>query len=201
MLRIGLTGGIGSGKSTVAKMFQELEIDIIDADVIARNLTAKNSPLLTLIQNHFGSTILKADGLLNRELLRELIFKNAEDKSWLENLIHPKVRESILEAIFQVTSPYCIIVIPLLIESIDSIKFIDRICVVDASEDIQMERTSQRDQVSKEQVNSIINQQSSRQKRLAYADDIILNDYNLESLQEKVAALHQLYLQLASGKL
>lgn len=196
MLKIGLTGGIGSGKSTVAKMFCELGINIIDADIIARELTTQESPLLPLITEHFGGNILDIHGRLDRELLRKIVFEKPEEKKWLEQLLHPKIREKIIEQIKQVQSSYCIVVIPLLTEADDPIKFLDRICVVDTPKNIQIERTCKRDQITEEQVTAIINQQNSRQKRLAFADDVIVNDGDLETLKAKIKKLHHFYLQL-----
>jgi len=195
ILRIGLTGGIGSGKTTVADMFAELGIMIIDADEIARTLTAKNAPCVDLIAEHFGEQVLLKKGELNRAALRQIIFNKPEAKNWLEQLLHPRIRHIIKEEIEQVTSPYCVVVIPLLTES-KGIDFIDRILVVDAPEEMQIDRVKARDQMDDATVKAIIQSQSDRKKRLAMADDIIENGGNTDQLRAQVNEIHQKYLKL-----
>lgn len=196
MLRIGLTGGIGSGKSTVANYFKELGIDIIDADEVARAVVAPGQPALTHISNYFGSDVLTADGSLNRNKLREIIFTHPTKRHWLEKLLHPLIRKKMLTLAEQATSPYCILAIPLLIEN-QLKQMVHRILVVDSSEELQISRTQQRDQLSAEQIMRIMATQVSREQRLAAADDVIINDSDLTKIKAQVLALHQHYLTYA----
>jgi len=194
MLVIGLTGGIGSGKSTVAGYFRELAAPVIDTDEIARLLVSPGQTAYNDIIDYFGIGFLNLDRTLNRELLRQHIFNNVTDKLWLENLLHPLISAEIKRQIDQVQASYCIVVIPLLIETGYKL-YIDRILVVDAPDQLQIERTMERDQVPLHEVEAVIQQQTSREHRLAKADDVITNDKDLAVLQEKVAKLHQYYLQ------
>ena len=191
---LGLTGGIGSGKTTVANIFAQLGIDIIDADIIARDVVAQGSPALYLISQHFGANTIQTNGQLNRALLRQKIFSNEADKLWLNNLLHPLIREQILSQAKASLSPYCIVVAPLLIEN-NLIPLVNRVLVIDVKESTQIERSTQRDSNSKEQIQAIINSQVSRQVRQAHADDLLNNDdCSITSLKESVAQLHQTYL-------
>jgi len=199
MLIIGLTGGVGSGKSTVAKMFQELGIDIIDADVIAREVTKPKSKNLIAIQNHFGKTILNSDDSLNRAALRDEIFNHPEKKEWLENLLHPVILNEAKKNILKVSSSYCILVVPLLFE-IPNLNLIDRILVIDASEELQIERTMKRDGCSRDLVLKMIASQTPRQTRLKDANDIILNNDYFRQLQSQVLRLHEKLLKIAKEK-
>ncbi len=197
MLVIGLTGGIGSGKTTVANLFAQLDIPIIDTDVIAREVTQPGQPALAEIEKHFGADILQADGTLNRGKLRDIIFNHVNERHWLENLLHPRIRKSMEAQIQALTSPYCIAVIPLLLE-VEFYSMVNRILVVDASQQAQVERVMQRDKVSHSQVESILKNQASRQDRVARAHDVITNDGRIEDLTEQVEALNKKYLALAS---
>jgi len=199
MLVIGLTGGIGSGKSTVAKLFASLGIEIIDADLIARNVVTPNSPALAEIITHFGTDIINDDKGLNRSKLRQLIFENEADRKWLEQLLHPLIREKIKEAIQNVQSAYCIVAIPLLLESTPN-PLIERILVIDAPEQLQIERSVQRDGCTAEDVQAIMKTQVSRKQRLSAADEVIQNDSDLASLKKQIDELHQLYLQMARSE-
>ncbi|MDO6487281.1 dephospho-CoA kinase [Colwellia sp. 6_MG-2023] len=197
---VGLTGGIGSGKTTVTNIFAKLGIDIIDADIIARDVVAKGSPALTLIEAHFGSDILHSDGQLNRAMLRTKIFTNEVDKQWLNALLHPLIRKQIVTQAQMSLSPYCIIVAPLLIEN-NLTTLVDRVLVVDVNEATQVSRTIARDNNSKKQVEAIIKSQVSRQVRQSHADDILNNDDCLiEDLTSAVAQLHHAYLAYAAQK-
>ncbi len=199
MLNIGLTGGIGSGKSTAANCFSQLGISVIDADVIAHDLTHKNTALFTSIVSHFGQDVLDKDGHLNRKKLRDLIFSNEAERQWLEELLHPAIITTMKQQIKTVASPYCILVIPLLTES-NSIDFIDRICVIDIPEEIQLQRARVRDRTTESDIQAIIQSQTSRQQRLANADDIIINDGDFDQLKRQVTDLHQHYLALAKHR-
>lgn len=194
---IGLTGGIGSGKTTVANLFTDFGIDIIDADIIARDVVKKGSTALTSIADHFGAQFIQANGELDRALLRQKIFSNNNDKLWLNNLLHPLIREEISSQALASTSAYCIIVVPLLIEN-GMVSLVDRVLVVDVQVSTQLARTTARDNNTPEQVQAIIDSQISKEERLANADDIINNDEStLAQIADVVAGLHQKYLTLA----
>ncbi|BCV38309.1 MULTISPECIES: dephospho-CoA kinase [Shewanella] len=196
---VGLTGGIGSGKTTVANLFAEQGIVLVDADIIAREVVAKGSDGLKQIGDKFGPQMLTPEGTLNRAALREQIFHHPQDREWLNALLHPMIRTRMLERLETATSPYVIMVVPLLFENgLD--KLADRTLVVDISPKLQLQRTIERDMVSKEQVQNIINSQSDRQSRLDKADDVIDNQGEIDALQAQVLALHNKYLQLADIK-
>lgn len=198
MLIVGLTGGIGSGKTTVANLFAHLGVPIIDTDILAREVTNIGTPALNEISQHFGNTILNQDGSLNRTKLRELIFANDNKRLWLQNVLHPLILKSAQSKLTKLDAPYAIVVIPLLLES-DPINFIDRILVVDASEDNQVQRTISRDKSTKEAVTAILNTQINRQSRLSQAHDIIQNDGSLDHLKQQVEKLHQVYSQTSQA--
>lgn len=195
-LIIGLTGGIGSGKTTITNYFKELGIEIIDADVIAREVVAIESPALEAIAEYFGDNYLQADGQLNRALLRERIFSNEADRHWLNGLLHPLIRTSIISQTKAANSIYCILVAPLLVEN-NLLALVDRVLVIDVTEKTQLQRTILRDNNSIQQVESIIASQTSRVERLNAADDIINNDNStLASIEKTVLALDKKYLNL-----
>jgi dephospho-CoA kinase len=197
---IGLTGGIGSGKTTVANIFSEFGVELIDADIIARDIVKKGSPALIAIIAYFGEKFIQNDGQLNRSLLRKHIFANNSDKLWLNNLLHPLIREQIVTQIKASSSPYCIIVAPLLVENKLN-PLVDRVLVVDVKESTQLARTTERDNNVKEQVQAIINSQVSRQVRQDNADDILNNDdCTMDKLKVSVTQLHQKYLAYAEQK-
>ena len=198
MLVIGLTGGIGSGKSAAANLFRQRGITVVDADIAARQAVEKGSPALQSIARHFGPDSLLADGTLNRQRLREIIFDNPEQKQWLENLLHPLIRQFIADQLGQSVSPYSILESPLLLET-DQHRLTARVLVVDVPENVQIERVMSRDNVSKEHAIRILQSQASRQRRLANADDIILNTGSLTELRQKIDYLHQYYLKLATN--
>ncbi|WP_454904979.1 dephospho-CoA kinase [Aggregatibacter sp.] len=197
---VGLTGGIGSGKSTIAGLFAELGIPIVDADLVARQVVEKGSPLLAEIAAHFGPEILLEDGTLNRAALREKIFANEMQKHWLNQLLHPAIRHEMLRQLAAQQAPYCIFMVPLLIEN-NLTALCQRILVIDVLEHTQAERAGQRDNNQVEQIKRIMQSQVSRQERLKYADDVINNNEDLiaglPQLKQKVLDLHHLYLQLA----
>lgn len=195
-LIVGLTGGIGSGKSTVSDIFQKLGVEVIDADSISHELTATGQPGYTGILKLFGQQVLNEKKELRRDYIRKLIFNDHELKMALEGIIHPLVREEIVRRIDNISYPYCLISIPLLFESKSDIN-LDRILVVDLPEELQVERASRRDGVDEEDIEKIMQAQVPRQKRIELADDIITNDSGLESLAKQVNSLHEKYLQIA----
>lgn len=189
MLRVGLTGGIGSGKSTVASMFAELGAPIIDADEIAHRLTEPHSPTLAKIVSHFGRDIVDDKGSLDRKQLRDVVFNDPQQRHVLEEILHPLIRERMLEAIKQSSGPYCILVIPLLAES-NRTDFVDRVIVVDIDPVLQLQRARDRDDASEAEIDAIMHSQTSREARLSIADDVIHNDSDFEHLREQVVKLH-----------
>ncbi|CAE6916694.1 dephospho-CoA kinase [Vibrio sp. B1FLJ16] len=200
-LVIGLTGGIASGKTTVANLFkQQFNIDIVDADIVAREVVEPGTPGLNAIIEHFGSDIVREDQMLDRAKLRERIFSNPEEKAWLNNLLHPIIREKMLEDLQQVTSDYALLVVPLLIENkLDSL--CDRVLVVDVEPNTQISRTMKRDNVSEEQAQAILASQASRQQRLDIADDVVKNNPDDSDLLLQVTDLHEKYLAMCRKNL
>lgn len=196
---IGLTGGIGSGKTTVTDLFAELGIDVIDADVIARELLSKGSPQLNTVIQHFGKQYLTTSNELNRPLLGKTIFADKQEKIWLESLLHPLVRAEITALIVQSTSPYLIISAPLLLES-GHYNFIDRMLVIDLPPELQISRTAARDNSSEEEVKQTLLAQMDREQRLSHADDIILNTTSIAQLTIRVKELHEDYRQQSQLK-
>ena len=187
---VGLTGGIGSGKSAAGKYFVELGIDVIDADDISKNILDKNIKAKELFIKNFGDKFLDKKNNINRDLLRSEIFINEEKKNILESIIHPIVREEIAEFINQSDSIYKLIMVPLIYET-NSQDFYDKIIVIDCDEDLQIERASQRDDKSEQDIINIMKNQASREERNSIADDIILNDSTLENLKGNILKLHQ----------
>lgn len=196
MLVIGLTGGIGSGKTTVANLFAEKGVTIIDTDQLARDVIEPGKPALEKIIQKFGQTILLPNGSLDRTALRKHIFNHPEDREWLEKLLHPLIREEMKYQAEHSTSPYCIAVIPLLFETKPN-PLIDRILVVDTTEEEQIKRAHTRDNTSPQQIKAILKSQASRNQRVSGADDIIINTGSPEELIPQVDQLHQLYLILS----
>ncbi len=196
MFVVGLTGGIGSGKTAVSDRLQALGIDVVDADVVARQVVEPHSSALEQIRDHFGENILGADGLLDRALLRKIIFANPVEKAWLENLLHPLIAAELSRQLKNARSPYALLVSPLLIES-GQAGLCDRILVVDVPESSQIDRTTVRDNNSSEQVKRIMASQLSRKQRLDSATDVIDNSGSLQQLDEAVTALHGKFLTLA----
>lgn len=190
---VGLTGGIGSGKSAVSKRFAELGIDIIDADEIARDVVAPGSFGLSEIEKHFGPSILLENGSLNRPVLRERVFNNKEEQAWLNALLHPLIRERMHLLIEQSESDYCILAVPLLVENKLTV-LCDRVLVVDCPEALQIERATTRDGSAIQTIKNIMAAQASRNDRLNAADDVIDNSGALEDLWPQVNTLHALYL-------
>ncbi len=200
VLIIGLTGGIGSGKTTITNMFTKFSIDVIDADIIARHIVKPNSTALNSISNHFGEEFIQSDGELNRALLRTKIFSSETDKAWLNNLLHPLIRNKIVSQTSAAMSPYCLLVAPLLIEN-ELYHLVDRLLVIDVKETTQLERTLARDTSSAKEIKAIMASQTSRKVRLDKADDIINNNgANFAKIENQVLKLHQAYIQLAEAK-
>lgn len=197
MLKIGLTGGIGSGKSTITTLFSKHGIPIIDADIIAHQLVEPGQAALKLLQQAFGNSIINNDNSLNRQQLREIVFSNTERKVQLESIMHPLIFQQMQDEYQQQNSPYSILCIPLLIET-NSTAFVDRIIVVDCAVESQIDRVKQRDQLSTERILSIISSQVDRKTRLSYADDVIDNSKSTTQLAEQVKKLHNQYLLLNS---
>jgi len=195
---VGLTGGIGSGKTTVANFFAEHNITIVDADIIARDVVSIGSPALTHIGAHFGEKFIQANGQLDRALLRKQIFSNNADKLWLNNLLHPLIRAQLIEQLKAAQSTYCLLVAPLLIENNLS-SLVNRVLVIDVSETTQISRTTARDNNSVEQVQAIIASQASRKVKQDHADDLLNNDISsLKAVKDAVDKLHNSYLTMAA---
>lgn len=190
---IGLTGGIGSGKTAVSNAFEELGITVVDADLASRVVVQKGKPSLKSIEEHFGSEILTQEGELDRAKLREIIFNSNSEKEWLEALLHPAIAEQIQQELSASKSTYTILVSPLLLET-NQKDFCTKVLVVDVPVDTQISRTLERDGVSKEQVNSIINSQIDRERRLELADEVISNEGSLQDLQAAVKELHDKFM-------
>lgn len=193
---IGLTGGIGSGKSEVSRRFEQLGITVVDADIVAREVVNIGSVALSAISAHFGQDILNADGSLNRAKLRSRIFENPDEKHWLENLLHPIIRKEIVTQLAQSKTPYSILSSPLLLETKQN-ELVNRVLVIDATENMQIERASTRDTNNKDQIQKIMATQINRTERCKKADDIIENHGDLNELDLAVKKLHAFYLQLA----
>lgn len=191
---VGLTGNIASGKTTVSQIFAKLGVNIINADTIAKDLTVINQPAYKEIITHFGSELMLENGQLNRRRLREIIFSNAEERKWLENLLHPLIRHKIKEQIDLCTQSYCIIEIPLLTDK-KLYPYLNKILVVHASEEVQISRVMNRDHCSKEQAKAILSTQPDMRVRLNNADDVLLNDFGLNELNNAVTQLHNKYLK------
>lgn len=196
---LGLTGGIGSGKSAVAEQFTTLGVHLVDADHAARWVVEPGRPALAKIAARFGEQVLQPDGQLNRSALRQLIFQDAEQRHWLESLLHPLIGQEIRDYLTRAQSPYAILVSPLLIESGQN-RMTQRVLVVDAPEALQLQRTMVRDESSEEQVRAILKVQSSREERLRHADDVLVNDRDHAWLRSEVERLHRFYLTLRGGQ-
>ncbi len=187
---VGLTGGIGSGKSAASACFETLGIDVVDADEVARDVVAKGTDGLKRIADHFGQGMLLEDGSLNRAALREQVFADPQQKTWLNNLLHPLIRARMVSQINQSTSPYCILSVPLLIEN-KLTSMCDLVVVVDCPEDMQLARAMKRDGSTEITIKNIMASQASREARLNAADEVLDNSTSLENLVTQVEQLHQ----------
>jgi dephospho-CoA kinase len=197
---VGLTGGIGSGKSEVSRRFEQLNITVIDADIIARKVVAPGTSGLDAITEHFGQKILNDDKTLNRSRLRDLIFNQSSEKIWLENLLHPIIRTETIVQLKNSTSPYTILSSPLLLETTQH-KLVDRILIIDAPEELQIARATARDTNNSEQIKKIMATQMKRSDRCAKADDIIHNHGDLKDLDTQIQNLHKKYLDITPNYL
>lgn len=194
---VGLTGGIGCGKSTVTALFAQLGVQHVDADIVAREVVMPGTPCLQAITQYFGEEILLSGGELNRAKLRQHIFTDAASKTWLEQLLHPAIRQQILAQLKALTSPYALLVAPLLLENKLN-RYVQRVLVIDLPESLQLSRAMARDHADEQQIKAIMAAQLTRTERLKLADDIITNDSSISDLPPQVAALHQQYLQQAA---
>ncbi len=197
MLKIGLTGGIGSGKTTASHHFEQLGVPIIDTDLIARELVAPGQPCLRKIEAEFGSELIQADGTLDRLGLRALVFQSDEPRKRLEAILHPAIRQVVQQRIQALDGPYCIIVIPLLLER-GWEPIVDRVCVVDVPPELQIQRASFRDAADRQNIAAIMRSQVDRATRLKAADDVIDNSNSIDNIASQIAALHKKYLALGA---
>ncbi|MEX5442153.1 dephospho-CoA kinase [Acinetobacter schindleri] len=193
---LGLTGGIGSGKSAASQWFEQHGIVVVDADVVAREIVEVGQPALLQIQQAFGDWVLKEDGTLNRRALREHIFQFNDARRILESITHPAIRQSIIQQLQDAQSPYVILVSPLLFET-NQHELTDHTLLIDASIELQIQRAAQRDGQNIEQIHRIIAAQMPREQKQQLADDIVLNDGHLEHLYAHLQPLHEQYLQRA----
>ncbi len=198
MLRVGLTGGIGSGKSAVSRFFETFNVPVSDADVIAHAVTSNHHPALSQISETFGADVVDANGNLDRDVMRKIVFDDPQQRTRLEEILHPVIREAMRVEIEGFSAPYCILVIPLLVEG-KTHPLVDEILVVDAPDDARIEWIKSRSGLSEERIRSIFDAQASREERLAAADNVIQNIGTLEELQAKTQRMHEYYLEKTSG--
>ncbi len=198
MFVVGLTGGIGSGKTIASDRFEELGVKVVDADIASRVVVEIGKPALSSIEGEFGSDVISDDGSLNRAKLREIIFKDDEAKSWLESLLHSLIGQHFLDEIASATSSYVILVSPLLFET-TQFQMCNRTLLIDVPKDIQILRTAKRDKVPESQVEKIIASQMDRDQKIGKADDVIVNDGEIGDLISKIDKIHQRYIELADG--
>ena len=197
MFVIGLTGGIGSGKSTVADLFREHGVFAIDADEVSREVVMPGEPALSAIAEHFGDSILNKGGTLDRAALRKRIFEDDSERAWLEDLLHPRINERLRHYLAEADSPYQLLVSPLLLET-EQYRLCQHVLVVDVGHETQISRTMARDDNDREQIERIIASQMPREKRLAAAGDVIDNDQPLDTVRHQVDELHRHYLEMAA---
>ena len=195
-MRIGLTGGIASGKSTVANMFADLGVELVDTDVIAREVVEPGQPALDEIRDAFGDDVIDSEGQLDRRKLRAIVFADPAKRQHLESILHPKIRDEAARQSAAATGPYHLVVVPLMVES-PMRHEMRRVLVVDCSEDTQLERLLARDLESEEQARRMLAAQASREERLSIADDVVRNDGDLADTRRQVDELHAFYLSLS----
>lgn len=198
MFVVGVTGGIGSGKTAATDHFQTLGITVVDADLASRVIVEPGREALIQIEEHFGNQVIAEDSTLNRRALREIVFNQPEERKWLEQLTHPLIAQEILSQIHASQSPYTILASPLLLESSQA-KMTQRVLLIDVPESLQIQRTTARDDTTEAGVKAIMQAQMSRDERRARADDIIVNAQDLDYLFDQVEEHHQKYLQLAAS--
>lgn len=198
MFTVGLTGGIGSGKSTVADCFAAHGVPVIDTDVIARDLTAPGGAALDVIRAAFGETVMQTDGTLDRAALRRCVFADSVARHQLEAILHPRIQQEVEQTLASLIAPYVLIVIPLLVETGSYRNVLDRVLVVDCPEALQIARVMARNGLAQDEINAILAAQAGRAERLAVADDVIVNTASPEALRTQVATLHQHYLALST---
>lgn len=194
MLKIGLTGGIGSGKTAASDHFARLGAAVIDTDLLSRELVEPGQPALQAITEAFGSDVLNSDGTLDRACLRDRVFAESSARQTLEEILHPRIRAAMLARAQRANAPYVVFVIPLLFETGQE-QLVDRILLIDVPETIQRQRVAARDKLSDARITQILAAQSDRATRLRHADDIVVNDGDLAQLQDKIQQLHRKYLQ------
>lgn len=196
MFIVGITGGIGSGKSAATEKLAQFGVTIVDADIVAREVVEPGQPALEAIEQHFGNEVIASGGALDRAYLRKLVFSNQSEREWLEKLLHPIIRDSILDQLNNSDGDYAVLASPLLLET-DQSQLVDHIVVIDVPEATQLQRTIARDENSEEQVKAIMNAQMPRHKRLEKADTIICNDSDLIHLEREMDKLHHQLILLA----
>lgn len=199
LFTVGLTGGIGSGKSTVADQFAALGASVVDTDQIAHALTAPHGAAMPALLEEFGAEFATPEGALDRAKMRRLVFSDAGARARLETILHPKIRDATAAAAAIATGPYVILVVPLLVESGSWAERVDRVLVVDCPETVQIRRVMSRNNLPEAQVRAIMAAQASRGQRLAAADDVILNDDGIELLAPQISQMHAFYLENAAG--
>ncbi|WP_342352463.1 dephospho-CoA kinase [Nitrosomonas aestuarii] len=199
MLTVGLTGGIGCGKSSAAKIFTELGIDVIDTDLIAHELTQSNGVAIASIRSLFGNAFITLEGELDRKKMRQLIFADNSQRDQLEALLHPLILAETVRRVQRSQSSYVVVAIPLLFETSDYDHLIQRILVIDCDEQLQITRTMARSRLNAEEVRAIMAVQINRQHRLKNADDIVVNNQGIDNLHEQILRLHQNYLILSAS--
>ncbi|MES9934851.1 MAG: dephospho-CoA kinase [Sedimenticola sp.] len=198
MFTVGLTGGIGSGKSVVTRRFADLGVPVIDADLVAREVVEPGQPALAEITARFGSQLLDDEGKLRRKALREIVFNDNKARADLEAILHPRIRQRMQQKLESLNAPYAILAIPLLVETAQQDR-VDRVLVVDCAVDEQIRRVSQRDGITSEQARAILDTQATREQRLSVANDIIDNSGTIDDLDASVLALHRQYLALSEN--
>ncbi len=193
---VGLTGGIGSGKSTIAQRFRELGIEVVDADQASRKVVEPGMPALNIIADRFGAKMIKNDGTLNRAAMRQLIFSQPLEKTWLENLLHPLIAEWIVDQLQRAESAYVMLESPLLLET-EQHQLVNTLLLVDLPESLQLSRTAERDGDPKQQIQSIIASQMARDDKLRRADYVFDNSLTLDTVAPRITMLHETFLHLA----
>lgn len=197
-LVVGLTGGIGSGKSAVTAEFERLGVPVVDADIVAREVVLPGTDGLREVVEAFGEDVLGADGMIDRAELRRRVFEDETKRERLESILHPKIRDRISQQLDAVTAPYCILCVPLLVER-QGYETVDRVLVIDCNEETQIERVMSRDNLTRPQVEAIMRSQATREQRLAIADDVIDNSRGLDALRAPIAALHAKFTDIAEN--